>query len=163
MIVFLQLLHVTYRIENNHIVSLRIDTYRIVWWPYRLIPIIKRVYAVIKTCDHILFHHLDTITFRVCLIFFKHCVDLGIIDMAITVQCTQAAFVMFMMFTLMIYHVHKWRSFNKEMLFPDFCKCYINSDNLITPCKYLANANLKVFITIFEINSTSISQNMPQR
>jgi len=27
-----------YRIENNHIVSLRIDTYRIVWWPYRLIP-----------------------------------------------------------------------------------------------------------------------------
>jgi len=29
---------VSYRIENNHIVSLRIDTYRIVWWPYRLIP-----------------------------------------------------------------------------------------------------------------------------
>ena len=36
--VFLQLLSVSYRIENNHIVSLRIDTYRIVWWPYRLIP-----------------------------------------------------------------------------------------------------------------------------
>ena len=29
---------VSYRIENNHIVSLCIDTYRIVWWPYRLIP-----------------------------------------------------------------------------------------------------------------------------
>ena len=38
MFVFLQLLCVSYRIENNHIVSLRIDTYRIVWWPYRLIP-----------------------------------------------------------------------------------------------------------------------------
>jgi len=38
MFVFLQLLSVSYRIENNHIVSLRIDTYRIVWWPYRLIP-----------------------------------------------------------------------------------------------------------------------------
>ena len=36
--VFLQLLSVSYRIENNHIVSLRIDTYRIVWWLYRLIP-----------------------------------------------------------------------------------------------------------------------------
>ena len=29
---------VSYRIENNHIVSLCIDTYRIVLWPYRLIP-----------------------------------------------------------------------------------------------------------------------------
>jgi len=38
MFVFLQLLSVSYRIENNHIVSLHIDTYRIVWWPYRLIP-----------------------------------------------------------------------------------------------------------------------------
>jgi len=35
---FLQLLSVSYRIENNYTVSLRIDTYRIVWWPYRLIP-----------------------------------------------------------------------------------------------------------------------------
>jgi len=38
MFVFLQLLSVSYRIEKNHIVSLRIDTYRIVSWPYRLIP-----------------------------------------------------------------------------------------------------------------------------
>jgi len=60
----------------------------------------------------------------------------------------------------MIYHEHKWRSFNKEILFPDFCKCYINIDNLITPCNILANANLKVYLTIFETNGTSISQNM---
>jgi len=33
-----------YRIANNYIVSFRIDTYRIVWWPYRLIPIKKLDY-----------------------------------------------------------------------------------------------------------------------
>ena len=38
MFVFLQLFPVSYLFENNHIVSLRIDTYHIVWWPYRLIP-----------------------------------------------------------------------------------------------------------------------------
>jgi len=52
MFVFLQLLSVSYRIENNHIVSLCIDTYRIVGWPYRLIPnadkhLIIRLYAFI--------------------------------------------------------------------------------------------------------------------
>jgi len=48
MFVFLQLLSVSYRIENNHIVFLRIDTYRIVRWPYRLIPKTDR-----RRCDPI--------------------------------------------------------------------------------------------------------------
>jgi len=33
-----------YRVVNNHIVFFRIDTYRIRWWPYRLIPTITFQY-----------------------------------------------------------------------------------------------------------------------
>jgi len=59
MFVFLHLLSVSYRIENNHIVSLRIDTYRIVWWPYRLIPTKKVMFSIILWQVH------DTYTYIV--------------------------------------------------------------------------------------------------
>ena len=44
--------NVSYRIENNHIVFFRIDTYRIVWWPYRLIPTSYGIMASVWMCKN---------------------------------------------------------------------------------------------------------------